>query len=961
MAVLYLENPLPVIGILHNAEYQGVIGQQLLKLHFKKLGEIFNVAADRLEKDICVDGQFNMLKPLVQYVLRHQRGYGIAAVSKNYALEAQQKHNVLWPLPEVRGIENCMIESERGPMLKQILKEMAESGNDDFIARKLKAKASQQKEFKLNVDPSAKMFVFLGRWVKQKGMDYIADVTEWMMKTHPKAQLLMIGPPGDCYGRYSAAKLNRLAAGGQYDGRLFVAAKFMSVSEELKLACDFCLMPSRDEPFGYVDIEFGWYGALTVGAFRGGLGKIPGFYYQISNGDSSANMRSALKMAISAAMTCEQRVVDGMIAEARKSSFPQSQWQHEMCDLYEIAMNSFTPGESHLSLGTERKTRRRETQRVSTIQSNFSKRISQRRSESLAMTAIESMHTARRSVATRRTNAEFLRQDVTDDDLQEYLDRHLKDPSERNFTCDQIMKLCNLECERDKVEDGTIRYLMREWHGMVLFDISTCAAFVSGPLVSAVFTKKLLPQCTTSEFDLALSLTKVFSCILWTMLSRYIQPNLLMSFAALSRLLPLLVAYLGASEWAVGLCIGLVSAGDLVFLYFNFMCIIVEDIARLSFQMGILITISRAFSFVPEFLYYIPDGLSYAFQCVCAVLFVLMPALVALKAPPCYRQSNMPDWQFGFLRYSLLGSRGRVLLCFLGWSFATSLASNSNTFMLTWRKSLDRFQGYEDPYNMRYTMATVTTPCLGLVFFGLVLWKFPDYTMPLLRAFSCFMLPTAALRLLVMYILQSRTDAANLFDAMALVSYLAEAMQTISFNIASVAVLGNRWRFVAYFCVSSLVISGGNAISTVLFGGVVGDRCSRLTEDAASLGDVAYKTFLVALAPYVLAFLVCAPAYFLFDREAVPTLLSSRAARMMALMVPLKPENPVLADDKLETDKRTSTQFVESITQDEVFEFSNSAVVPSAPIQAQPPATTLGGAGFIRCFGRSSSVKPSSR
>ena len=42
--------------------------------------------------------------------------------------------------------------------------------------------------------------------------------------------------------------------------------------QDLKFAADFCLMPSRDEPFGYVDVEFAWHGALLVGAQAGGLG-----------------------------------------------------------------------------------------------------------------------------------------------------------------------------------------------------------------------------------------------------------------------------------------------------------------------------------------------------------------------------------------------------------------------------------------------------------------------------------------------------------------------------------------------------------------------------------------------------------------------------------------------------------------------------------------------------------------
>jgi hypothetical protein len=40
---------------------------------------------------------------------------------------------------------------------------------------------------------------------------------------------------------------------------------------------DFALIPSRDEPFGLVAVEFGRKGALGVGARLGGLGLMPGW------------------------------------------------------------------------------------------------------------------------------------------------------------------------------------------------------------------------------------------------------------------------------------------------------------------------------------------------------------------------------------------------------------------------------------------------------------------------------------------------------------------------------------------------------------------------------------------------------------------------------------------------------------------------------------------------------------
>lgn len=82
-------------------------------------------------------------------------------------------------------------------------------------------------------DPDARIFVFLGRWVKQKGVDYIADVAEWMLSAHPKAQLVMIGPVGDCFGSYARAKLEALRDEGRFKESLFVYADFLIVPQEL--------------------------------------------------------------------------------------------------------------------------------------------------------------------------------------------------------------------------------------------------------------------------------------------------------------------------------------------------------------------------------------------------------------------------------------------------------------------------------------------------------------------------------------------------------------------------------------------------------------------------------------------------------------------------------------------------------------------------------------------------------
>ena len=131
------------------------------------------------------------------------------------------------------------------------------------------ATPAERKEFGFNVDPNARLFVSLGRLVRQKGVDILADVAEWLLSTYPEAQLLVIGPPADGFGYYAQRRLEALADLERFQGRLVAKCQFIEAKPSLKWGADFCLMPSRDEPFGYVDIEFAWRGAVIVGAQSG--------------------------------------------------------------------------------------------------------------------------------------------------------------------------------------------------------------------------------------------------------------------------------------------------------------------------------------------------------------------------------------------------------------------------------------------------------------------------------------------------------------------------------------------------------------------------------------------------------------------------------------------------------------------------------------------------------------------
>lgn len=52
-----------------------------------------------------------------------------------------------------------------------------------------------------------------------------------------------------------------------YPGRVFSQPEFTALPPYIFSGADFALMPSRDEPFGLVAVEFGRKGVLCVGAY----------------------------------------------------------------------------------------------------------------------------------------------------------------------------------------------------------------------------------------------------------------------------------------------------------------------------------------------------------------------------------------------------------------------------------------------------------------------------------------------------------------------------------------------------------------------------------------------------------------------------------------------------------------------------------------------------------------------
>ena len=133
-----------------------------------------------------------------------------------------------------------------------------------FEASRAELRRQAQEWAGLKQDPDAELFVFVGRWSMQKGVDIIADVFPSVLAQYPKVQLIAVGPVIDLYGQLAAIKLERLME--QYPGRVFSKPEFTQLPPFIFSGAEFALIPSRDEPFGLVAVEFGRKGALGVGA-----------------------------------------------------------------------------------------------------------------------------------------------------------------------------------------------------------------------------------------------------------------------------------------------------------------------------------------------------------------------------------------------------------------------------------------------------------------------------------------------------------------------------------------------------------------------------------------------------------------------------------------------------------------------------------------------------------------------
>ncbi|KAL7417332.1 putative alpha-glucan synthase [Mrakia frigida] len=323
LAPLYLLPKIfPTCLSLHNAEFQGLWPLRN-KDEMNEVCAAFNLPKEVTTKYVQYGNTFNLLHAGAAFIAAHQKSIGVAGVSDKYGKRSWARYPALWILKQIDSLPNPDPDDIEALDQQQVdVKHMQIDRAAEAKRPGLKRQAQEWAGIEQN--PQAQLFVFVGRWSKQKGVDIIADVFPALFEKNKLIQLIAVGPVIDLYGRFAAEKLARLME--MYPKQVFSKPEFTSLPPYLFSGADFALIPSRDEPFGLVAVEFGRKGALGVGARLGGLGLMPGWWFPVES-TSTSHMISQLQKTIKLALksTEEERAV--LRARSAVQRFPVIEWR----------------------------------------------------------------------------------------------------------------------------------------------------------------------------------------------------------------------------------------------------------------------------------------------------------------------------------------------------------------------------------------------------------------------------------------------------------------------------------------------------------------------------------------------------------------------------------------------------------------------------------------------------------
>jgi len=867
MAPLYIQasKQIPMILVLHNADYMGVIETDFITDVFwktvpvlRRLSLVFNLKVGTIRRYLTFEGRFNMLKAGVTYIKEVQAGHGVCAVSYNYAVELKRERALFGGLPCITALDNATDPAD----------DLGEAGVDRLRAQRFEAKAALQRRCGLDVDPGAKILIFIGRWVKQKGVDHIAQLTPYLLRSHPEVQMVLAGPPDDACGLYAQELLVPLVP--EFPGRLFVCTEFFRLAPEMRRGAHYCFAPSISEPFGYVDVEFGLLGVPSVGCAIGGLGKMPGIYYRQQNSDSARMLLESFFCTVDYALDLPDIDYWEMAKAATAAEFPFDTWRHNLMVAYSSAIAAFKrPEEDALTLNNMWV----RTGKAQAVQSAMAHR---------GQSAFRRMSSASKVMQQMRVldideAAEFLTQSVSEERTHEIMKQAMELSRGKERDAETLQShICQAEQRLTERNHMTL-WLMKPVRGICLrIHIVIAVGYIFSPdgraLLKTMDMKVQSEQFASGAFMwMTFYVGAALGCLVWLGLSKGVPPNLLMAASQLTNVLffvlvPSLPGNIFHSDWSVlgylGLC-GVQSTSRLLFIIWNFN----EDFHG-GFQVackriGLLESLRVCVSWISVFLGY--ADMDYVNKQL--VLVVSLAALILLfKAPHCYTAYVLPA--AGYVE-GIFNHKSFILLL-LSEALHYMVSYPSQTFTHWW--TLNGWSPAE--ISLFAVCIAVFSPIVLSGIFGSlqVMSTWGPWAM---RDFTCLLPPGSLLRALALWDLGYLHYRSPVFAAAMIISVLSDVARGAAIWSAIMSILGNKWYALkgGYFCLA--VVAAAAALSPTVGHHIAQSACgSSPLEDTVTLdrpvtgkGSLGEATFwaIVPLAAASYLFQLLAVHYFNAD------------------------------------------------------------------------------------------------
>ena len=805
LAPLYLqEKPIPMILVLHNADYMGVIETDFINDRFwkttppmRRLSLVFNLKIRAIRKYVMFEGRFNMLKAGIAYIKELQGGHGVCAVSANYAADLKRERMLFRGLPEILALDNATDPAE----------DQGASGIEKLRKMRFEAKAALQNYCELDQDPGAKILIFIGRWVKQKGVDHIAMLTQDILRSRREVQMVLAGPPDDAFGLYAQELLAPLMP--LFRGRLFVCTEFFRLPNELRRGAHLCLTPSCSEPFGYVDVEFGLLAVPSVGCAIGGLGKMPGVYFRQQNADSPQMLLEAFYSAVDHALELPEPQYWQMAKAATKATFPFIIWRENLLEAYHLALTHFkakdTGVKNHLWAqvagreGVQRELAHRENNRFRRMSS----------------TSIVAQHMR---VLDVDDDTEFLEQQVSEERIHDIMKASMS-KTKGNPKDAETLQSCICQAEQRLTERAAVtQWLMKPFCRGICLRIHAVIAlcYIFSPVGETVLKNlqvksKGLGVQESAQWSLFYSGSCV-GCVIWVLLSRGMPPNLLMAMSQVMSMLflgflPTMQETLFTSDGPIMaylfIC-GIQSASRLLFIVWNFN----ED-----FQGGFQIAAKRI-----GMLESLRAGTAWL-SVTCsyqgwdminkqAVLFIsLVTLLLLFKAPHCYSAYVLPSSNF----WEALPSQKTFILLMLAEMMNFLAIYPSMNFEHWW--TLNGWSAHEIA-GFALIIALCSPLVVSAAFYALqrrAIWG-PWVT----RDFTCLLPPGALLRALALCDLGFLNYRSRSFVVAIIVSVVVDVARNATVWCSILGILGNKWYALkgGYLCM--MVITLSSALSPLV-------------------------------------------------------------------------------------------------------------------------------------------------